>query len=118
MRIFDDRKSVFPAKFIGNHAEFAPRPVGNFALIMLGFKGLTRVEIYVVYIDYIFPSFNIRFIALSDNVDTPDRNSSAMDLMPVMNFVSAQYGQNPEATDLPIFDKRALPLRNVIFLFR
>ena len=38
------------------------------------------------YIDYIFPSFNIRFIALSDNVDTLDRNSSAMDLMPVMNL--------------------------------
>ena len=55
------------------------------------------------YIDYIFPSFNIRFIALSDNVDTLDRNSTAMDLMPIMNFVNAQYGQNPQATDLPIF---------------
>ena len=38
------------------------------------------------YIDYIFPSFNIRFIALSDNVDTLDRNSTAMDLMPIMNL--------------------------------
>ena len=38
------------------------------------------------YIDYIFPSFNIRFIALSDNVDTLDRNSTAMDMMPIVNL--------------------------------
>ena len=49
MRIFNDRKSVFPAKFVRNRAEFAPRSVGNFALIVLRFKGLARVEIYVVY---------------------------------------------------------------------
>lgn len=49
MRIFDNRKSVFPAKFVRNRAEFAPRSVGNFALIMLGLKGLACVEIYVVY---------------------------------------------------------------------
>ena len=55
------------------------------------------------YIDYIFPSNNIRFIALSDNVDTLDRNSTAMDMMPIMNLVSAPYGQNPIATYLPIF---------------
>jgi len=55
------------------------------------------------YIDYIFPSSNIRFIALSDNVDTLDRNSTAMDMMPIMNLVNAQDGQNLEATYLPIF---------------
>ena len=49
--------------------------------------------------DYIFPMYNIRFIALSDNVDTLDRNSSAMDMMPIVNLVSAQYGQNPKATE-------------------
>ena len=38
------------------------------------------------YIDYIFPSYNIRFIALSDNVDTLDRNSTAMDMMPIVNL--------------------------------
>lgn len=38
------------------------------------------------YVDYIFPSYNIRFIALSDNVDTLNRNSSAMDMMPIMNL--------------------------------
>ncbi len=30
----------------------------------------------------------------------------------------APYGQNPKATDLPIFHLRALPLRNALFLFR
>ena len=49
MRILDDRQSVLSAKFVRNGAEFAPRPVGNFALIMLGFKGLACVEIHVVY---------------------------------------------------------------------
>ena len=53
MRVFDDRKSVFPAKFVRNGAELTPRSVGNFALIMLGFKGLARVEIYIVHDDVI-----------------------------------------------------------------
>lgn len=37
------------------------------------------------YIDYIFPTYNIRFIALNDNVDTFNTNSTAMDMMPIMN---------------------------------
>ena len=53
MRIFDDRQSVFSAKFVRNRAEFAPRSVGNFALIMLGFKGLARVEVHIVHDDVI-----------------------------------------------------------------
>ena len=70
------------------------------------------------YVDYIFPSYNIRFIALNDNVDTASKDTSALDMMPIVNFVSAPYGQNPKATDLPIFHQRALPLRNALFLFR
>lgn len=46
------------------------------------------------YIDYIFPSSNIRFIALSDNVDTLDRNSTAMDLMPIMNLFNEWHAAN------------------------
>ena len=46
------------------------------------------------YIDYIFPSFNIRFIAMSDNVDTLDRNSTAMDLMPIMNLFNEWHAAN------------------------
>lgn len=57
MRIFDDRKSVFPAKLVRNRAEFAPRSFGNFALIMFSLKGLTRVEIYVVYYHMIMDMF-------------------------------------------------------------
>ena len=53
MRIFDDRKSVLSAKLVRNSAEFAPCSVGYFALIMLGFKGLARVEIYIVHNDVI-----------------------------------------------------------------
>ena len=70
------------------------------------------------YVDYIFPMNNIRFIAVSDNVDTAERNSMALEMMPIVNLVSAQYGQNPKVTDLPIFHLRALHLRNALFLFR
>lgn len=35
------------------------------------------------YVDYIFPSYNIRFIALNDNVDTA---TSALDMMPIVNL--------------------------------
>ena len=37
------------------------------------------------YIDYIFPVYNIRFIALNDNIDTFDKNTSAMEMLPIMN---------------------------------
>ena len=38
------------------------------------------------YIDYIFPTYNIRFIALNDNVDTANKDTSAMDMMPIVNL--------------------------------
>ena len=38
------------------------------------------------YVDYIFPTYNIRFIALNDNVDTANQNSAAMDMMPIVNI--------------------------------
>ena len=44
--------------------------------------------------DYIFPSFNIRFIALGDNVDTLERNSTAMDMMPIMNLFNEWHAAN------------------------
>ena len=44
---------MLSAKLVRNRAEFAPRSVGNFALIMLGLKGLARVEIYIVHDDVI-----------------------------------------------------------------
>ena len=59
MRIFDDRKSVFPAKFVRNGAEFAPRSVGYLTLIMLGLKGPARVEVHIVHDDVIMDMFMV-----------------------------------------------------------
>ena len=38
------------------------------------------------YIDYIFPTYSIRFIALSDNADTANKDTTAMDMMPIVNL--------------------------------
>lgn len=46
------------------------------------------------YIDYIFPAYGIRFIAISDNVDTADRYSTAMDMMPIMNVFNEWHAAN------------------------
>ena len=35
------------------------------------------------YVDYVFPAFGIRFIAIQDNVDTSNRDSNAMEMMPM-----------------------------------
>jgi hypothetical protein len=35
--------------------------------------------------DYLFPMYNIRFIALTDNIDTANSDSASMDMMPIMN---------------------------------
>ena len=37
--------------------------------------------------------YNIRFIALADNVDTANSASLGMDMMPIMNIVNVNYGQ-------------------------
>ena len=46
------------------------------------------------YIDYIFPAYSIRFLALSDRLDTFDRNSAAMDMMPIMNVFNEWHAAN------------------------
>ena len=46
------------------------------------------------YIDYIFPAYGIRFIALNDRVDTADRASAAMDMMPIMNVFNEWHAAN------------------------
>lgn len=45
------------------------------------------------YTDYIFPMYNIRFIALNDNVDTSN-NSAGMDMMPIMNIFNEWHSAN------------------------
>lgn len=59
------------------------------------------------YIDYIFPSFNIRFIAVGDNVDTLDRNSSAMDMMPIMNLFNEWHAANTSKKIRSVFASNA-----------
>lgn len=46
------------------------------------------------YIDYIFPAYGIRFIAIGDNIDTADRSSAAMDMMPIMNVFNEWHAAN------------------------
>lgn len=46
------------------------------------------------YVDYIFPAYGIRFIAINDNVDTADRCSTAMDMMPIMNVFNEWHAAN------------------------
>ena len=46
------------------------------------------------YLDYIFPCYNIRFIALNDNVDTANAQSSGMDMMPIMNIFNEWHSAN------------------------
>ena len=41
------------------------------------------------YVDYIFPMYNIRFIALTDNIDTANSGSASMDMLPIMNVFRA-----------------------------
>lgn len=45
------------------------------------------------YTDYIFPMYNIRFIALNDNVDT-SKNTTGMDMMPIMNVFNEWHAAN------------------------
>ncbi|MCM1360217.1 MAG: recombinase family protein [Corallococcus sp.] len=46
------------------------------------------------FLDYVFPAFGIRFIALSDNVDTADKDTTAMDMMPITNVFNEWYASN------------------------
>ena len=45
------------------------------------------------YTDYIFPMYDIRFIALNDNVDT-SKNTTGMDMMPIMNVFNEWHSAN------------------------
>ena len=46
------------------------------------------------YVDYVFPSFGVRFIAIQDNVDTANRDSNAMEMMPIMNIFNEWHAAN------------------------
>lgn len=59
------------------------------------------------YIDYIFPMNNIRFIAISDNVDTADRNSSALDMMPIINLFNEWHSASTSKKIKAVFEASA-----------
>lgn len=59
------------------------------------------------YIDYIFPSFGIRFVAVSDNIDTAGANSTAMDMMPITNIFNEWYAANTSRKVRAIFVSNA-----------
>lgn len=46
------------------------------------------------YVDYIFPMYNIRFIALTDNIDTANNNSASMEMLPIVNVFNEWYAAN------------------------
>lgn len=59
------------------------------------------------YIDYIFPMNNIRFIAISDNVDTADRSSSALDMMPIINLFNEWHSASTSKKIKAVFEASA-----------
>ena len=59
------------------------------------------------YIDYIFPMNNIRFIAISDSVDTADRNSSALDMMPIINLFNEWHSASTSKKIKAVFEASA-----------
>ena len=46
------------------------------------------------YLDYVFPAFGIRFIAIQDNVDTANKNSNTDMMMPIMNVFNEWHAAN------------------------
>lgn len=46
------------------------------------------------YVDYVFPSFGIRFIAIQDHVDTENKNDGAMEIMPIVNLFNEWHAAN------------------------
>lgn len=46
------------------------------------------------YTDYIFPTYNIRFIALGDNVDSANAENAGMDMIPIMNVFNEWHAAN------------------------
>ncbi len=54
-----------------------------------------------------FPSFGIRFIAVQDNVDTENRDSNAMEMMPIMNVFNEWHAANTSKKIRAVFREKA-----------
>jgi len=59
------------------------------------------------YIDYIFPAYGIRFIAIQDNIDTANRESGAMEMMPIMNVFNEWHAANTSKKNKAVFEAKA-----------
>lgn len=59
------------------------------------------------YTDYIFPMYNIRFIALNDGIDTANSDSASMDMMPIMNVFNEWHAANTSKKLRAVFESNA-----------
>lgn len=59
------------------------------------------------YVDYIFPMYNIRFIALTDNIDTLNSDSASMDMLPIMNVFNEWFAANTSKKLRAVFESNA-----------
>ena len=59
------------------------------------------------YIDYIFPMNHIRFIAINDGVDTADRSSTALDIMPIINLFNEWHSSSTSKKIKAVFEVNA-----------
>ena len=59
------------------------------------------------YLDYLFPMYNIRFIALTDNIDTLNSDSASMDMLPIMNVFNEWFAANTSKKLRAIFESNA-----------
>lgn len=59
------------------------------------------------YVNYIFPMYNIRFIALNDNIDTANSDSASMDMLPKMNVFNEWHAVNTSKKLRAVFDANA-----------
>ncbi len=57
--------------------------------------------------DYLFPMYNIRFIALTDNIDTLNSDSASMDMLPIMNVFNEWYAANTSKKLRAVFESNA-----------
>lgn len=58
------------------------------------------------YTEEYFPNHNVRFIALSDNIDTNKENDAAMDFAPFKNVINEWYARDTSKKIRSIFNMR------------
>ena len=59
------------------------------------------------YTDKLFDDYNVRFIAISDGVDTLQRNGSAKYLMPIKNLFNSMHPQETSTKTIDALDAKA-----------